>query len=140
MIFCQRYFGNSIEKQPKPQNQTAFYEMYCKLHFIKFMQEIFNKLNKQNQPEKKEIEFETNPHRLIGASMTKEHRLLYFETEQTEPLYIDFIPYNGTTDTIFLIPSGHLLYLPNSTTHFHCINVPYSCINDFELSWFYIYK
>lgn len=88
------------------------------------MQEIFKKLNRENQPEKTEIEFETNPHRIIGASMTKEHRLLCFETQQTEPLYIDFIPYNGTTDTIFLIPSGHLLYLPNSTTHFHCINVP----------------
>lgn len=104
------------------------------------MQEIFKKLNRQTQTEKTEIEFETNLQNIIGASMTKEHRLVYFETEQTEPFYIDFVPHSGTTNAIYLIPSYHLLYLPNSTTNFHCINVPHSCINDIEKYWIYNLK
>lgn len=101
------------------------------------MQEIFKKIN---QIDKTNIDFEVNPQSIIGGSMTREHRLLYFDTEQTDPLYIDFIPHNGTTDTIYLIPSGHLLYLPNSTTNFHCINVPHKCLNNIEKYWIYNLK
>lgn len=104
------------------------------------MQEIFRKLNPQNQTDKTEIEFEVNSQNIIGGSMIKEHRLVYFEAKQSEPFYIDFVPYHGITNTIYLIPSGHLLYLPISTTNFHCINVPHSCLNDFEKCCIYSLK
>lgn len=106
------------------------------------MQEIFKKLNPQIQTEneKTEIEFETDLQNIIGASIAKDHRLIYFETEQTEPFYIDFVPHFGATNTIYLIPSGHLLYLPYSTIYFHCINIPHSCINDIEKCWIYSLK
>lgn len=104
------------------------------------MKEIFQKLNRQPYTEKTEIEFETNPQNIVGASMTKEHRLVYFEKEQTEPFYIDFVPHKGVTDCIFIIPAGHLLYFPNSTTNFHCIYIPHKCLNNIEKYWIYNLK
>lgn len=104
------------------------------------MKEIFQKLNRQPYTEKTEIEFEVNPQNIIGDSITKEHRLLYFDTVQTEPLYIDFVPHNGTTNTIFLIPSGHLLYLPYQITNYNTIIIPHTCLNDIEKYWIYRLK
>lgn len=104
------------------------------------MKEIFQKLNRQPYTDKTEIEFEVNSQNIIDCSMTKEHRLVYFEAKQSESFYIDFVPYHGITNTIYLIPSGHLLYLPISITNFHCINVPDSCINDMEKYWIYSLK
>src|SRR5690554_4836735 len=96
------------------------------------MKEIFQKLNRQPYTEKTEIEFETNPQNIVGASMTKEHRLVYFEKEQTEPFYIDFVPHKGVTDCIFIIPAGHLLYIPHNINDFACINIPHSNLNQSE--------
>lgn len=104
------------------------------------MQEIFKKLIRHDQTEKAEITLESNPQNIIGASMTKEHRLVYFESEQSEPFYIDFVPYNGTVDCIFIIPAGHLLYLPFSTTNFYCIYIPHNCINNTEKYLIYSLK
>lgn len=104
------------------------------------MQEIFKKLNRHDQTEKTEIEIETNPQNIIGASITKEHRIVCFEKEQTEPFYIDFVSHNGTVDCIFIIPAGHLLYLPISTTNFYCIYIPHKCLNNTEKYLIYSLK
>src|SRR5690606_17096305 len=94
----------------------------------------------QKQAEKTEIGYEFNPQNLIGTSMTKEHRLIYFKVVQTELFYIDFVQHSGTTNTIYLIPSGHILYLPNSITKLYCINIPQSCTNEVEQYWINTFK
>jgi len=104
------------------------------------MQEIFNTFNRQNNTEKSVIEFQSEPQIIFGASVKKEFRILYFESEQPENFYIDFIPHQGNANTVYIVPSGHLLYLPYSSIEIHCISIPISCIDDAVLSWLYSYR
>lgn len=100
------------------------------------MQEIFEKLNKQNQTEKTEIEFETNPQNILGGSITKEHRLIYFKKSQPQNLYIDFNVNKILSNKIFVVPAGHLLYLPPILSDFGCVTFPTSSLNEMEIFWF----
>lgn len=111
------------------------------LHFIKqIMIEIFEKLNKNNEQEATEISLLINPKNYFGSSIVNEHRLLFFEEIQNEPVYIDFFEQIITTNKLYIVPSKHLLYIPFTTTNFQCFVIPDETLNDFERYWIYMFK
>ncbi|WPO78874.1 helix-turn-helix domain-containing protein [Flavobacterium sp. KACC 22761] len=98
------------------------------------MIEIFQKLSKHNHQEITETTLLTSPTDYIGGSVTNEHRLLFFDNNQSESIYIDFATYKITIDKLYYIPAKHLLYLPNTIKQFYCILIPTCLINDIEKS------
>lgn len=104
------------------------------------MLEIFEKLNRNSHNEKNEISLLNNPEQYLGASITNEHRLLYFENNQHEPVYIDFFEQYITSNKLYIVPSRHLLYIPLSTKNYHCFIVPEATLSDFEKCWIYMFK
>lgn len=104
------------------------------------MQEVFKRLNQKIQKEEFKTELLTNPKNYIGGTMIECHRIFFFSTNQIDNLYIDFKPYKIESDKIFIIPSGHILYLPAVTFDFFCLNIDNSSLNEFEKLLLFRYK
>ncbi|MDQ6530025.1 helix-turn-helix domain-containing protein [Flavobacterium sp. LHD-85] len=98
------------------------------------MIELFQKLSKHSHQEVAVTTLLSNPANYIGGSVTNDHRLLFFDSNLSESIYIDFTTYEVTTNKLYYIPVKHLLYLPNTIKQFYCIIIPICQINDIEKS------
>lgn len=101
------------------------------------MKEIFQKLNRDENQEIAEISIQTNPLKYIGGSVAKHHRLMLFDTNQDNILYIDFNPLKIESQKLYIVPFGHTLYLPPIFSDFYCLNIPTSSLNEFEKLWLF---
>ncbi|RZJ89374.1 MAG: AraC family transcriptional regulator [Chryseobacterium sp.] len=98
------------------------------------MVEIYNKL-KVLSVEKKEIEILHNPPYVIGCTISETHRLLYFEREADEVVFVDFIPQQLSAKTLLFIPAHQLLYFPEMESDCYCIHIPQSCLSDIQQAY-----
>lgn len=101
------------------------------------MVEIFHHLNTRKQFDKNEVKSQD---KLIGCTISNVHRLIFFSKSQGLPIYINFVDHKIVPGNLYIIPAGHLLYLPLGTHNFSCIYRPHSQISNVEKYWIYQQK
>lgn len=79
----------------------------------------------------------SNPVNYIGYSIKHFHRVLFFTTTENKHLNIDFIPLRIEEKKLYIIPAGHILYLPPIFQNFYCINFKPSTLTDLENLWIF---
>lgn len=76
----------------------------------------------------------------IGYSIKNFHRVLFFTKSEDKNISIDFVSLKIYADKLYIIPSGHILYLPTISQDFYCINFDSSTLTQLENLWIFSKK
>ncbi|MBL7706720.1 MAG: AraC family transcriptional regulator [Taibaiella sp.] len=95
------------------------------------MVEIYKKL-KVLSTEKNEIEILYNQVSITGCTISEQHRLLYFVSEPSAVVFVDFISQQPAKGELVFIPSHQLLYFPQMVGDYYCIQIPQSCLSELQ--------
>lgn len=99
------------------------------------MKEIFALLNEEDTGINTSILHHCNE--LLGMSIKHTHRIIYFDHDNISLHYIDFAPYRIEANTFYIIPKGHVYYLPLSVIDYSCIEIPEDKLTDIQLLLIY---
>jgi AraC-like DNA-binding protein len=82
----------------------------------------------------KEIERVVTPDIYYGGPITSFHRIVLFNQISETPIYIDCVPHCVEMNHVYIIPDGHILYIPYELVElvdFVIIEIPINNLNDF---------